>query len=1026
VSDDNDAGREVGTAPPARGPRSRRSALLPTLVTVGVLLLALAIFTGVWTDRLWFRSVGSTATEGDFSSVFSSVLLTRTILFVVGAVLLGGAAALNIVLAYRSRPLVRVAARRNDSLDRYRTALDPVHTRSVVAIGLLLGLIAGSVCAGQWQSFLLWRNGGDWGTDDTYFTSVDIGFFVFDYPWLRFATSFGFAVLAVSIIAAGITHYLYGAIDLQARRDRLTGPAQTHLSILIGLFVLLKAWAYWLDRYGFAISDSGLFTGIQFTDANARIPAKNVLIVIALICAVLLFVNAWQRSWLLPGIGLGLLLLSSVLLSGVWPAIMQSFQVGPSEPDKEAPFISRNITSTRAAYDVSEVQPVDYAATTDVTAESLNTQSKALPNTRLLDPTLVSPAFEQLQQVRGFYSVPPSLDVDRYKLAGSEFPQDVVVAAREINLDGLDDSQRNWANDHTVYTHGYGVIAAYGDRRGAEGQPEWAESQIPPQGELTDSTDDGYQSRVYFGENTPDYSVVGHAEGAADVEVDFPSSETSEAAASLNTYDGGGGVPIGNIVDQALYALKFGEPNLVLSSRVNEDSEILYDRDPRARVEKVAPWLTVDGNSYPAVVGEELLWIVDGYTTSNTYPNAERVSLEEATSDTLTEQGGTAALPSDQITYLRNSVKATVNAYTGEVNLYAWATDEAPDPILGAWMNAFPGTVQAKDEVPADLAEHLRYPEDMFKVQRDILEQYHVTDAGDFYNASDRWAVPGDPADTASGTLQPPYYLSVQMPGETEPSFSLTSVYTPNERQNLAAFVAVNSDAADLDYGEMTILEPPADRIAGPDQVANEFQNDAAVADALLEFRQNESFDVLYGNLLTVPAGNGLLYVQPIYTQRRTVEGAGVFPLLQYVVASFGEEVGIGRSLDEALENALGEPIGVTNEPGDPNNNPPPNEPNDPNGPGDPTDTDRALALLTRAEQLYVQAQAALAAEDLGEYQALVERAQELASRASALLSSAGAEDTPPGGGSGGGSGDGGGSQSTSLSQVRASPPSSS
>ena len=998
-----------GATPPTAPGGPRRSVLLPTLVTLGALLLLLAIFTGVWTDRLWFASV-------DYSSVFTKVLLTRAALFIVGALLVAGAAVLNIVIAYRQRPLSRVAVRRNDSLERYRAALEPIRSRAVIAVGVLLGLVAGSVTAGQWESFLLWWHGESFGRDDTYFTSVDLGFFVFDYPWLRFVTSFGFTILTVSILAAGITHYLYGAIDLQARRDRVTGAAQTQLSILIGLFVLLKAWAYWLDRYGFAITDGGLFTGVQYTDANARIPAKEILVFIAVICGILLLINAWQRSWLLPGIGLGLLLLSSILLSGVWPAIMQSFQVKPSEPEREGEFIARNIESTRDAYVISEVDDEDYNATPSVTAADLADESEALPNTRLLDPTLVSPAFEQLQQVRGFYSVPPSLDVDRYTFEGADAPEDVVVAAREINLDGLDASQRNWANDHTVYTHGFGMIAAYGDRRGAEGQPEWAERSIPPEGQLTQQSEDGYQSRIYFGENTPEYSIVG-SDDDTNREVDFPTSESSTSEPTLNTYDGDGGVPVGNIINKALYALKFGEPNIVLSSLVNGESQILYDRDPRDRVNKVAPWLTVDGNSYPAVVDGKVVWIVDAYTTSNTFPNAERLSLEESTSDTLTAQGSTATLPSDQITYLRNSVKATVDAYTGEVALYQW-DDE--DPLLQAWMDAFPDTVTERGDVPEELVAHLRYPEDLFKVQRDVLAEYHVTDSGTFYQGSDRWEVPADPSTTAGGgtTLQPPYYLSVQMPETSQPTFSLTSVYVPRGRENLASFVAVNSNAADENYGEIRILRPPADRIDGPSQIANKFQNDQGVADALLNFRQNEDFAILYGNLLTLPAGNGLLYVQPIYTQRSATSGSGVFPLLQYVVASFGQEVGIGRNLEDALEDALGDPINGSS-PGEPTEppgggNPQPDPEPDPGGPGTPEAgslSDQALRLLAQADRTYAQAQAALQDGDLGTYQELINRYNRQVERARDLIAQLAEE------AAGGANGDGG-AQATALAAM--------
>ncbi|HLK94765.1 MAG TPA: UPF0182 family protein [Nocardioidaceae bacterium] len=984
--------------PAARAPQSppRRSVLLPTLVTLGVLLLLMAVFTGVWTDRLWFSSVQIADTTENYSSVFSTVLFTRTTLFIVGALILAGSAALNAVLAYRSRPFARVAAApRNESLERWRASIDPVRGRVLAVLTLVLAVLAGSVAAGQWQSFMLWLNGGEWGQNDVYFTGTDIGFFVFDYPWLRFVTSFLFVTLAVSIIAAGVTHYLYGGIDLQARRGRLTGAAQTHLSILIGLFVLLKAWAYWLDRFAFAMSDGGLFTGVQYTDANARIPAKEILVIIAVICSLLLFANAVRRNWLLPGLGLGLLLLSSILLSGVWPAIMQQFQVEPSEPDREGPFIGLNIEATRDGYDVSGVEETRYEASTEVTARALKQQGESLPNTRLLDPTLVSPAFTQLQQVRGFYSVPETLDVDRYRFGDNEYPQDVVVAAREVNLEGLDDTQRNWANDHTVYTHGFGVIGAYGDRRGAEGQPEWAESQIPPRGAISELSvaqsedDEPYQPRIYFGEDTPEYSIVGGTESP--VEVDYPTSTDSSSEPTLNTYESDGGVEVGGLINKVLYALKFGEPNIVLSSRVHEDSQILYDRDPRQRVEKVAPWLTVDGNAYPAVVGGQMLWIVDAYTTANTYPMSDRVDLDSATADTNTEEGSTTALPSDQITYLRNSVKATVDAYTGEVALYEWDED---DPILDAWRETFPDTVQSKDEISEPLLEHLRYPEDLFKVQREVLQTYHVEEASTFYSGTERWEVPTDPAASSESVLQPPYYLSVQMPevdeegavtGARDPAFSLTSVYTPRGRQNLSAFVAVNSDPTSDDYGTIGLLVPPAEQISGPRQIATQFQSDEGVADALLSYRQAD-VSVLYGNLLTVPVSNGLLYVQPIYTQRSSTSGTGTYPQLQFVLASFGENVGIAKTLEDALADALGTAPPADTAPddgGDGGDGGPAGGGG--GGGGQPGNADVA-ELLARASEIYERAQAELSAGELGNYQDLIEQYNSLIERAQQQL----------------------------------------
>ncbi len=945
------SGRPVAV-PGSGAPRRPRRVLLATVATLGLLFVVASIFTSLWTDRLWFASV-------DQGSVFNTLLLTRTLLFVVAGLLLSCIVCLNIWIAQRVAPQLP-RARPADPVVRYREVLAPVRRRVLLVVFALLFVLAGSVASGAWRTYLLWRNRVPFGVVDQYF-GRDIGFFVFDYPFWRFVLSFGFVALGLGLLATVLTSYVYGAISTEGKGNRVSGAAQVHLSVLLGLFLLLKAVAYWLDRYGLAFSEGRLFTGISFTDANARIPSKNILMVIALICAVLLFANVVRRSFLLPGIGLGLLVVSAVLVGGVWPAVLQSFQVRPSEPAKEGPYIERNISATRDAFDVAGVEVQDYNAATDVPPTQLTATAESLPGTRLLDPTLVSPAFEQLQQVRGYYSVPTTLDVDRYLLEGEDQPQDVVVAARELNLDGLPEASRNWSNDHTVYTHGYGVIAARGNARTSEGEPVWIERDIPPTGQLVID-----QPRIYFGEQSPEYSIVGQPDGADAREVDTPrGTDTSDS--SDFTYDGGGGVSVGNVFTQALYALKFDEPNILLSGLVNENSKILYDRSPGERVAKVAPWLTVDGDPYPAVVDGRIVWIVDGYTTASTYPYAEQTSLRDATSDTLTAGNAITALPNDQVNYMRNSVKAVVDAYDGTVDLYEW---DAEDPVLKAWEGAFPGLVQPKDAISEDLLAHLRYPEDLFKVQRQILSTYHVTDAQSFYKSDEAWKIPEDPAVESSSALQPPYYLSVQRPGQDAPSFALTSVYLPTSRQNLASFISVNSETTSQGYGEMQILQLPADtQVQGPSQIANVFQSDPGVSQALLPFKSNNVLSL--GNLLTLPVGDGLLYVQPVYVQRTASEGS--YPVLQYVLATFGDKVGFGPSLDDALRMALGlEPVdggGTGTEPGT-----------------GTSGSSTADELLAQAEQAYEDAQAALAEQDLATYQEKIEEVQRLVQQAREVL----------------------------------------
>lgn len=944
-----------GSMPPRREPAPRsdrgRRVLIPTIVTLGVLLAAGSLFISLWTERLWFRSV-------DYQGVFTTVLLTRVGLFVAFALVAGLVVGVNVWLAHRHRPNP-LSLRRDDPAARYRLALAPIGRIALIAVSLFVAFFAGLIGSSRWKAFQVWRNGTSFGEKDAHF-GKDVGFYVFDMPWLQFVVSFVFGLLLITALAVAFTHYVFGGIRIGQKGPSFSRAAQMQVAVLIGLAMLVRAVHYWLDRYAMAYDSSGLFDGIKYTGANAQIPAKNILIVVAVLCALMFFSTIFLRSWTLPALGLGLWFLTSLLIGAAWPAIMQQFQVNPSEPDREGPYLARNIEGTRKAFGVDDVQTQDYSAKTELTPQELNASAESRVSTRLLDPTLISPAFQQLQQVRGYYNMQSTLDVDRYAIGDDPQPQDVIIAAREVDLDGLQPAQRTWSNDHTVYTHGYGVIAAYGNKRGSQGEPVWVAKDIPPTGELEFSR----PPRIYFGEKSPIYSIVGRPDGKAPIEVDTPrgsgddETETAEGGdSSANTYDGKGGVPMGTLFNQVLYAFKFAEPKLVLSDRVNENSKILYDRHPRERVRKVAPWLTLDGDTYPAVVDGKVVWIVDGYTTSNTYPYSESRSLASATSDTLTEGTSQIALPTDQVNYMRNSVKAVVDAYDGTVKLYEWDTE---DPILKTWSKVFPGVVEPKSSISPSLLQHLRYPVDLFKVQRDVLSRYHVTNAQTFYEDGERWKIPEDPSAAAS-SKQPPYYLSISRPGQDTPKFSLTSVYLPNNRQNLASFMSVNSEASDTEnYGKLQLLELPSEtRVGGPNQIAAQFESDAGVRAALLQYEQSKGTDIRRGNLLTLPVGGAMLYVQPIYIQRR---GEGSYPVLQLITATFGDGVGVGATLDEALRAALGL---------EPNSAP---EPDGEGGSKPNAAAKTASQYLDDATKYYDQAQDALKEGDLATYQERIDQ----------------------------------------------------
>jgi uncharacterized membrane protein (UPF0182 family) len=852
------------------------------LVILGSILVGLS---GFYADFLWFRSV-------DFVSVWSTVLLTKAALFVFFGLITSLFITTNIYLAYRSRPLYAPVSVEADNLERYRGQLEPIRRWVLLAIAIGFFYFSGTSGVTLWERWMQFRNATPFGVKDTQF-GLDISFFVFKLPFYEALLAWAISTLILTIIASAAVHYLYSGIRLQVAEDKTTVAARVQLSVLLGIFVLIKAVAYWFDRYALALKEGRLITGLSYTDVNALLPAKAILAGISIICALLFFANIIRRSWVLPAAGVGLLVVSSVLIAGVYPAAIQQFQVKPSESSKEAPYIQRNIEATRAAYGLSDVDVQDYQATIETSAGQLKNDEATISNIRLLDPTVVPSTFRQLQQIKPFYSFADSLDVDRYTIDGVK--RDSVVAVRELSIEG--NPARNWINDHLVYTHGFGFVAALGNTIDPDGKPTFSVGDIPPTKGLGE-----FQPRIYFGENVPDYSIIGGAEGGDPVELDYP-DDNSENGQKNYTYTGKGGVPMGSLFTRLLFAIKYQEQRIVLSNLINSDSKILFNRNPSERVAKVAPWLTLDGNIYPAVVDGRILWIVDGYTTSNGYPYSRKTNLAAATTNTVSSStNAVATLASRDISYMRNSVKATVDAYDGTVKLYQWDTK---DPILATWSKSFPGTVTPRSAMSKSLLEHIRYPEDLFGVQRDVLSTYHVRTADAFYGGQDFWRVPTDPSSLgANAGIQPPYYMTLKLPGQEKAAFSLTSAFVPRgNRQNLTAFASVNSDNGP-DYGKISVLQlPRSTNIPGPSQVASNFEAKPEVALSLSLLRQGGS-DVVLGNLLTLPVGGGLLYVQPVYV--RATANTAAYPLLQKVLVSFGDVIGFDNTLKGALDQVFG------------------------------------------------------------------------------------------------------------------------
>ncbi|MEU2713745.1 UPF0182 family protein [Streptomyces sp. NPDC007205] len=879
------------TGPRIRAGRPSRPArtLLMTLGVLAVLGMAFTMFAGFWTDWLWYRSV-------HYSSVFTTVLWTKIGLFFVFGLLMAVAVGVNIWLAHRLRPPLSAMSMEQQSLDRYRMGIAPYKRWLLLAVTALVGLIAGASAAGQWRTWLMWVNGVPFHQKDPQF-HLDVSFYAFDLPWYRFLLGFGFAAAVLCLIAAALTHYLYGGLRVTSPGARATAAATGHLSVLLGIFVALKAVAYWLDRYGLAVKSSdfkatGDWTGLRYVDANAYLPAKTILFCIAVICALLFFATLWRRTWQLPVIGFGLMVLSAILIGGLYPAIVQKFQVQPNEQAKEAPYVQKNLEATREAYGIDDTKVSEYAgksATSDQATASdkarLRGDADAAASIRIMDPNIVSPTFQQLQQMKNYYGFPTNLDVDRYSTTKDGKDQDTVIGLRELNLDGV--PKNNWINDHFRYTHGYGVVAAKGTEADSQGQPVFTEYDLPSRGDLPT-----YQQRIYYGEKTTTYSIV----GGPQKEIDY----SDDSGEKTTSYAGKSGVNLDNPINRAAYAVAFNEPQILYSGAIGKGSRILYNRTPKERVEAVAPWLTIDGDAYPAVVKGRIQWIVDAYTTSNGYPYSSRTTLGDTTADSLTAANNNRAVVAqqNQVNYIRNSVKATVDAYTGEVKLYQWDTK---DPVLKTWMKAFPGTVQPRKAISRELTAHLRYPQDLFKVQRELLTRYHVTDAQTFLTGSEVWQVPDDPTNK-SGNAVPPYYLSMKMPDQSNQAFSLSTTFTPNGRYNLSAFMSVDAEAGSSDYGKIRILKlPTSTTVDGPRQVQSQFNSEQDIAAAIKLLKGGDS-EVEYGNLLTVPLDGGLLYVEPVY-----VRGGGLkYPLLRKVLVTYEGRTAFENTLGEALDKVFG------------------------------------------------------------------------------------------------------------------------
>jgi uncharacterized membrane protein (UPF0182 family) len=962
--------------------RSRRGVIIAIVIAIVLLAAGSARF---YTDFLWFQEVG-------LSSVLWKSLRTQFgVGFVVGLITAGIVFA-NLTIAARLAPPYRsdrfeVVGQPNP-VDRYRELLAPYLVWLRVAVSVVAGLMGGLAASSAWQTFLLWANRSSFGETDPQF-GKDVGFYVFELPFLNTALGWLWFALIAGLLVSLVAHYFHGSIRPEARLSGVAPGALAHVSVLLGLLALAKAVQYWLGRYQLNFSSRGVVTGASYTDVNAQLPALTLLTIISIISAVLFLVNIRFRSLRLPLAAVGIWILTSVLAGGVWPLVIQNFSVKPQELQREQPFIERNLAATRSGFGLSEIESQPFAASTALDGEDVEANANLLSNVRLWDPHVLRQALSQLQAIRTYYHF-EDVDVDRYPVDGQL--RQVLVSAREIVPNDLEGQSRTWANLHLQYTHGYGVTASLANDANPQGQPRFLISDVP--GTVTPGAEslEPSEARIYYGESfTPgDYAIV----QSQQEEIDYPTDD----GVVRSRYEGSGGVEISNIFRKLAFAVREGDPNLLLSSLITGESRMMIYRNVRDRVLRAAPFLSLDNDPYVAVVDGRIVWIIDAYTSTPWYPYSQRYDMDDLVGDAKGSLGDRG-----RVNYVRNSVKVVVDAYEGTMEFYVVDPD---DPLIQTWQSAFP-ELFATEEPTTELEEHFRYPEDLFAVQSDVYRLYHMTDAANFYAKEDAWSLPQNPLADSEFRLEesepsvlPPSYLLIQLPGETEEQFLLTRPFTPRNRSNMISFFTADSGPGEA-YGTLRVLQFPRQRvILGPTQVDNLINQDTTISPELTLLSQvGGGSRVIFGSLVTLPIEDSILYVQPLFV---TAENLGI-PELKRVIVVFADRAVMAVTFEEALTEIFGlEPPdeGEGEEPGDGGED------------GGPQAGGELARIVAEAARVYEQAQEALQDGDFETYGRLIERLGELLDRAQRLQASGG----------GGGGGTGGGIPTTSPSPIVLSP----
>ncbi len=938
--------------------RRRRSTGRIGLIAFGVVaffgLTSLRGVAGFWTTYLWFEELGLT-------SVWKGVLGTKILLVLVFTSIFFALLFANLVIADRLAPRFRAIGPEDELVQRYRQVVGPHAGNVRIGVSVLFALLAGSGVSAQWHNWLLYRNAVDFGVKDPQF-GRDVGYFVFKLPFLSFLVDWAFVAVVIVAVITLVAHYLNGGIRMQAPMQRVTPQVKAHVSVLLACLALIKAVGYYFQRFELSFSTRGVVDGATYSDVKAQLPALELLVIISIAAALMLFYNIRRKGWALPVIGVGLWALISVVVGAIVPAFIQKFRVEPSELARERVYIERNIKATRSALQLDDVEEVPFNYDETLNAAELAANADTVRNVRLWDPLYVEETFQKLQEIRSYYQF-NDVDIDRYELDGRT--TQTIVSARELNSADL--PSQSWVNRHLSFTHGFGALVAPANAVTSDGQPNFTLKDIPPSGtpELT-------QPRLYYGENTGGYAVVKTKQR----EIDF--QDQQKGTTRFSTYNGTGGVPLSSFFRRAAFALRFAEVNMLISNLITPESRAIFIRDIGDRVRTAAPFLRYDADPYPVVVDGKLLWVQDAYTTTSRYPYAQRGDTDRIPDGSGLRVG---------FNYARNSVKVVTDAFNGTMTFYV--VDDK-DPIIKAYQKAFPDLFTPGSEISAELRSHLRYPEDLFRVQTTMYGRYHITDPAEFYNAGDAWdisqdpgngspavpneattsttavgAAPGSLVSGAKGKRMDPTYLLLRLPGEDNASFLILQPFVPrsqgDRQQNLSAFMVAKSDPDE--YGKLkAFVMPRGEQIDGPALVDARAAADTEISREITFLNQQGS-EVKLGNVQVIPIETSLLYVRPLYVQ----SSRNPLPEFKRAIVVFGNRAVIGDTLAEALTKIFGDaPETLEETPGGTPPVPVPGQTPPAGGTGDRATVQR---LLSEAQAAYDAAQTALKAGDLAEYQ---------------------------------------------------------